>query len=107
MKKDEKNRKKSLTKGERCGNIVKLSQRDGAKKAAESRPIEGKELAEGKRRSEAGTKKSWKKMKKVLDKANSMWYDNMAVAKAERVKNEKDFEKILKSTWQSEADVIE
>jgi len=51
-----KNRKKSLTKGERCGNIVKLSQRDGAKKAAESRPIEGKELAEGKRRSEAGTK---------------------------------------------------
>ena len=50
--------KKSLTKGERCGNIVKLSQRDGAKKAAESRPIEGKELAEGKRRSEAGTKKS-------------------------------------------------
>ena len=53
-----------MTKGERCGNIVKLSQRDGAKKAAESRPIEGKELAREGGRSEAGTKKILKKDEK-------------------------------------------
>ena len=72
IKKDEKNRKKDLTFNECCGIIAKLSQRDGSEEAAESRPREGKELAEGKHRSEAGTKKDLKKSKKVLDKANSM-----------------------------------
>ena len=52
--------------------IAKLSQREGSGKSAESRPKEGKELAQGSDRSVASEKNNLKKLKKALDKLNSM-----------------------------------
>ena len=88
-----KNRKKRLTLACRCDRIAKLSQRDGAEKAqkaARKREKSWRGKAAGAKRER---KKSWKKMKKVLDKANSMWYNNMAVANAERSKTKKILKK--------------
>ena len=60
MKKVGKIRKKRLTIGAGCVRIAKLSQREGAKETAESRPREGKELAE----ESAGAKRERKNLEK-------------------------------------------
>ena len=102
-----KNRKKRLTLACRCDKIAKLSQRDGAEKAqkaARKREKSWRGKAAGAKRER---KKSWKKMKKVLDKANSMWYNNMAVANAERSKTKKILKNLKKYlTKQSGCDTI-
>ena len=93
INKHKKSRKKGLTLPPDSDRIAKLSQRDGvekAQKAARKREKSWRGKAAGAKRER---KKSWKKMKKVLDKANSMWYNNMAVANAERSKTKKILKK--------------
>ena len=65
-------KKKGLTLPRDSDRIAKLSQREGSGKSAESRPKEGKELAQGSDRSVASEKNNLKKLKKALDKLNSM-----------------------------------
>ena len=72
MKKDAKKLKKDLTSVGRCGNIVKLSQREGAKeppKAAREREKSWRRESPERRQEQKNLEK---KMKKVLDKADSM-----------------------------------
>ena len=69
----EKRRKKSLTKGEWCGKIVKLSRKARHEKETGSRPGEGIERSFGSRaKAELSTNKDLKKSKKTLDKASRM-----------------------------------
>ena len=58
--------------GDRCDRIAKLSQRAAREREAGSRPGEGVERSFRKRAKRRRVKKVLKKMKKVLDKAESM-----------------------------------
>ena len=61
----EKKQKICLTKGRGCGRIVKLSQRDVSRRSAESRPREGRELAQEGERSEVRKKDFEKNQKRT------------------------------------------
>ena len=61
MKKEEKNRKKDLTNGERCGNIVKLSPKRQPAQTDRQDRISIKKMLDG-------SKKILKNLKKGLDK---------------------------------------
>ena len=56
----------------KIAKLLKAVAKRKSEGTAESRPGEGKELAEEIAGAKAGRKKSRKKMKKVLDKADSM-----------------------------------
>ena len=107
FKKVRKNEKKCLTSGNSGAKIAKLSQRDGSRSSAESRPREGKELAREGNRSEGKQKKILKNRKKCLTKRTRcdtiIWLSQTRTGQ----RSIKFFKKISKTYWQREADVIE